>query len=421
MILKISYNRVTIWLSVEDRGGNGKTERSFEDISENKCLRKNTENVLLRRKIPGKERVPMKSKKRRKRRRQRTATVILFLLLICVVGAIVFFEKKIMDGDSTKTSAYQENGYIGHHEDEAQQTDQTGNAAEDQGQEQQAAEPTATETPSPEPTKAVQSISSEGLHSAHALLIRAEDGAVMMDKGASEQTYPASITKIMTAILAIENLPDLDEQIAIPEEMFTSLAEQGASVAGFDPYEQVTVRSLLYGVLLPSGADACITLAEKIAGSEEGFVQKMNEKAAELNLTGTHFMNCTGLHDPQHYTTCKDLAELMRYCMKNETFRTIVSTKSYTTEPTSSHPSGITMYDSMFTKFDNAQISTTMENGFVVEGGKTGFTDEAGQCLASFGTLNGSEYILVTTGAPAQYASEIMSVQDAQTVYSRIS
>ena len=181
------------------------------------------------------------------------------------------------------------------------------------------------------------------------------------------------------------------------------------------------MRSLLYGVLLPSGADACLTLAERISGSEESFVQMMNEKAAELGLEGTHFMNCTGLHDSQHYTTCADVAELMRYCLQNETFRTIISTRSYTTEATSAHPSGVTMYDSMFTKFDNSGISTTMANGLSVQGGKTGFTDEAGQCLASFGSLNGMEYILVTTGAPAQNGSEIMSVRDAETIYSRIS
>ena len=133
----------------------------------------------------------------------------------------------------------------------------------------------------------------------------------MMDKAASEQAYPASITKVMTAILAIENLPDLEEQLTIPEEMFAELTEQGASVAGFDPYEQVSVRSLLYGVLLPSGADACITLADHIAGSEDGFVQMMNDKASELGMEHTHFVNCTGLHDPQHYTTCEDIAALI--------------------------------------------------------------------------------------------------------------
>lgn len=356
----------------------------------------------------------MRKRKKKRQRRQRIITVVLCLIMVAVIVQIAFLGKRIRNGESTRIQAFQENGT---------EADSISDSVVGDSQE---TEPTATstpeltETPTPEPTPEVQSVSSEYLHSAHAILIRAEDGAVMMDKAASEQAYPASITKVMTAILAIENLTDLDEQLTVPEDMFPELTEQGASVAGFDPYEQVSVRSLLYGVLLPSGADACITLADQIAGSEEGFVQMMNDKAAELGMANTHFVNCTGLHDSQHYTTCEDLAILMRYCLENDTFRTIITSRSYTTEATSAHPSGITMYDSMFTKFDNSGISTTMSNGLTVEGGKTGFTDEAGQCLASFGSLNGSEYILVTMGAPAQLASEIMSVQDAETVYSRI-
>lgn len=364
-------------------------------------------------------------RRRKKKRRQRIITIILCLIMVAVVGAILFFGKRIADGQSTRTQAFQENGYIGRPENlentaGADSTSNLDSEGSDQPTETPAATSDITETPTPEPTQPVQTVSSEYLHSTHAILIRAEDGAVMMDKAASEQAYPASITKVMTAILAIENLPDLEEQLTISEEMFAELTEQGASVAGFDPYEQVSVRSLLYGVLLPSGADACITLADYIAGSEDEFVQMMNDKASELGMEHTHFVNCTGLHDPQHYTTCEDLAVLMQYCLRNDTFRTIITTRSYTTEATSAHPSGITMNDSMFTKFDNSGISTTMSNGLTVEGGKTGFTDEAGQCLASFGSLNGTEYILVTMGAPAELASEIMSIQDAETVYSRI-
>lgn len=379
-------------------------------------------------------------KKQGRKRGQWIATVVLCVFMAAIIGGIAFFGKKILDGDSTKSQAYQENGYIGTPgadngvtgegnslEEENQADGESAQAMvtaepEVTGQEEtEQTIPESTKEPAPEPTKAVQTVSSEYLHSVNAVLVRAEDGAVMMEKAASERAYPASITKVMTAILAIENFSDLDEQLTVPEEMFQELTAQGASVAGFDPYEQVSVKSLLYGVLLPSGADACITLANTIAGSEEGFVQKMNEKAAGLGMADTHFVNCTGLHDSEHYTTCKDLAVLMRYCLQNETFRTIITSRSYTTEETLAHPSGITMYDSMFTKFDNSGISTTMSNGLTVEGGKTGFTDEAGQCLASFGSLNGTEYILVTLGAPAQLASEIMSVQDAETVYSRIS
>ena len=108
----------------------------------------------------------------------------------------------------------------------------------------------------PEP---VQQISSDGLNSQHALLVRESDLAEMMNLGGDERIYPASMTKIMTALLTIENLPDLNETITVPEDIFEELTAQDASVAGFNPYEQPTVRDLLYGVLLPSGADACET------------------------------------------------------------------------------------------------------------------------------------------------------------------
>lgn len=160
----------------------------------------------------------------------------------------------------------------------------------------------------------------------------------MMNLGGDERIYPASMTKIMTALLTIENLPDLNETITVPEDIFEELTAQDASVAGFNPYEQPTVRDLLYGVLLPSGADACETLARAVGGSEEGFVAMMNQKAEELGLTNTHFENCTGLHNDNHYSTCRDIAVLMSECLKSDTFREIVTREVYTTEATASHP-----------------------------------------------------------------------------------
>ena len=124
--------------------------------------------------------------------------------------------------------------------------------------------PTDTPAPTPEPLE----ISTEGLHSDYALLLRLRDDAVLMDKAGTEQMYPASMTKIMTALLAIENLPNLDEQITVTAEEINPAYELGASMAGFNAGETVTVRDLLYGVLLPSGAEACAALADRVAGSE---------------------------------------------------------------------------------------------------------------------------------------------------------
>ena len=140
----------------------------------------------------------------------------------------------------------------------------------------------------------------------------------------------------------------------------------------------------------------------------------MNQKAEELGLTNTHFENCTGLHNDNHYSTCRDIAVLMSECLKSDTFREIVTREVYTTEATA-HPEGITLYDTMLHRFTSYEMSTTLENGAVIEGGKTGFTDEAGQCLVSFAEYGGEEYILVTAEAMTDSGSAVDSIADAST------
>ena len=302
-------------------------------------------------------------KKNKRRRRQFQQKVILSVLLVIIIGLIGVLgyqmqknEKKQTDGNASASSSVSSSSLAG----------DSSEPISDSSQEEEI-------TPTPEP---VQQISSDGLNSQHALLVRESDLAEMMNLGGDERIYPASMTKIMTALLTIENLPDLNETITVPEDIFEELTAQDASVAGFNPYEQPTVRDLLYGVLLPSGADACETLARAVGGSEEGFVAMMNQKAEELGLTNTHFENCTGLHNDNHYSTCRDIAVLMSECLKSDTFREIVTREVYTTEATASHPEGITLYDTMLHRFTSYEMSTTLENGAVIEGGKTGFTDE---------------------------------------------
>ena len=136
----------------------------------------------------------------------------------------------------------------------------------------------------------------DGLNSPHAILLQADSGEVLAEKDADSTIYPASMTKMMTALLAIEANPDLDTPVTLPEEIFPSLQAQNASLAGFQAGETATVRDLLYGAMLPSGAECCEALAREVSGSEEAFAARMNQKAAELGMTGTHFCNPTGLH-----------------------------------------------------------------------------------------------------------------------------
>ena len=259
------------------------------------------------------------------------------------------------------------------------------------------------------------SISLDKLNSPNAILISLKDHTKLLEKNSEEKIYPASLTKIMTAIVAIENLPDLKGEIKLTNSTFRGLYEADASMAGFQSDEQVRAIDLLYGVILPSGAECCMGLANTIAGSEQSFVKKMNQKAAELGMKNTHFENVTGLQNENHYTTVEDLAILLCYALKNDTFREIFTSSRHSTPPTNKHADGITFNSTMFEKLNNKNII-----GGEILGGKTGYTSAAGLCLASLSKVDNQEYVLVTAGAKGDSHSEQFNITDAIAVYSNI-
>ncbi|MDF2671916.1 MAG: D-alanyl-D-alanine carboxypeptidase [Clostridiales bacterium] len=258
-------------------------------------------------------------------------------------------------------------------------------------------------------------ISTDNLSSSCAILVCLDDKKVLMEKNIEKKIYPASLTKIMTAIVAIENLPDLDKKILLPADMLKSLKIRDASLAGFMADEEVPIIDLLYGVLLSSGAECCIGLSDAVAGSEENFAKLMNQKAKKLGMKSTHFTDTIGLHDPNHYTTVKDLSILLQYALKNDTFRNIFTTSRHSTEPTNRHNQGITLHSTMFKNITDSSI----EGGKIL-GGKTGYTEQAGLCLASLARKDGKEYILVTAGAKGGHGTEQYNITDAFTVYNRL-
>lgn len=259
-------------------------------------------------------------------------------------------------------------------------------------------------------------ITTDDLYSSNAVLISLDDNEILLDKSSDEKIYPASLTKIMTAIVAIENLPDLDEQIYLSEDMFEKLYSENASMAGFLPNEKVAAIDLIYGALLPSGAESCIGLADAIAGSEKSFVKLMNEKAEELGMNDTHFTNSTGLHDRNHYTTVNDIAKLLKYALQNDIFREVYTSKRHTTKATNLRSDGITFQSTMFRK-----MKTDNVNNGTIKGGKTGYTGEAKLCLASLAEIDGKEYILVTANADGSPYTEQFNILDAFTVYNQVS
>lgn len=258
--------------------------------------------------------------------------------------------------------------------------------------------------------------SMDELNSPYAILVSLNDNGqkIIYKTRSNEKVYPASLTKIMTTIVAIENITNFQEMINIPEEIFTDLYMANASMAGFLPGEEVTAMDLLYGTLLPSGAEAAIGLANQVSGSESEFVKLMNKKGKELGMEDTHFMNVTGLHDDNHYSTVEDMAVLLEYALKNRTFRKIFTTERYYTNSTNLHPGGITFYSTLSKNIDSFEF-----DGGKIIGGKTGYTDEAGLCLASLAEKNGFEYILVTAGAKGNQFTEQFHVIDAFTVFEK--
>ena len=226
-----------------------------------------------------------------------------------------------------------------------------------------------------------------------AVLVNADTGEILYDKYKDLQIYPASTTKIMTALLALENM-DLDEVCTVSHNAaFT----EGSRIFLFEG-EQLTVEQLLYAMMLPSANDAAIALAEACAGDTDSFADLMNEKAEKLGAENTHFSNPNGLPDETHVTTAYDMALFAREAMKNETFRKIVSTYEYTIPSTDLQPEERLLHNSNRLLYDDVHkaviggVTRTYKYDGIL-GIKTGYTKAAGSCLVAAGERDGMTLI----------------------------
>lgn len=254
-------------------------------------------------------------------------------------------------------------------------------------------------------------INPKDLNSRNVFLMNYDTGEIMFTKNEEEVVFPASLTKIITTIVAIENCQDLTKTYALDEDLYLELINADASMAGFSPGEEVGVIDLAYGTMMPSGADASIGLSELCTGSVDSHVEAMNRLVRKLGLKKTNFTNVTGLHDDDNYSTARDLADIMVYCLDNKVFSEIISQPSHTTQATDYHPEGISLSYSVRDYADAHGVE-----GYQILGGKTGFTEEAGLCLASVAEIDGKTYILVTLGSAAQDGHYI----DAINIYNKI-
>ncbi|NLF27483.1 MAG: D-alanyl-D-alanine carboxypeptidase [Clostridiales bacterium] len=232
------------------------------------------------------------------------------------------------------------------------------------------------------------------LYSKAAVLIDFETGDVLFDKNAEARMYPASTTKMMTLLLALESDIPLGRVITIPDAA-KNIPDHSSLVPVF-PGEQMTFQDLLYGVTINSGNDGSNAIAVLVGGSIEAFVQRMNERAAEIGCTDTHFSNAHGYHDATHYTTAMDLAKIARVAMRNETFRAIVAAKSYTLAPT------VNRKELTLPTRVNLMMSGDRYFYEWCIGIKTGYTDKAGQCFVGAAERDGVTLIsVVLNSAPS--------------------
>lgn len=223
-----------------------------------------------------------------------------------------------------------------------------------------------------------------------AIVVEVSTGRIIYEKNSTKQMYPASTTKIMTAILTIENC-NLTDMVTISESALSNIPE-GYVTCGLVAGEQLSVNDLLYALMLPSANDAAYVLAEHIGGSVEGFSDMMNSKAKEIGCTTTHFVNPNGIHSEDHYSTAYDLYLIANYAMKNETFRTIVATKEYTLPATEKYQSN----DRVLKTTNNLLEESSNSYYKYAIGIKTGYTSKAGDCLVSEAARDSLEFITVT-------------------------
>ncbi len=229
------------------------------------------------------------------------------------------------------------------------------------------------------------------------LLVNTDTETVILDKNADKKTAPASLTKIVTCMLVLENCPDLSVMVTCKRESLNGLYEQNAATAGILAGESLSIKELLYCLMLPSAADAANILADHVGGGIDNFVIMMNEFVAKLDCKNTRFYNAHGLDtNPNAYTTANDLYKITKYALQNPTFKEITSRLRYDVAPTEKYPH--TRYLHNTNKMMNPGIPDYYCDA--VSGVKTGTTDAAGRCVITTAARDGYNYLLIVMGAP---------------------
>jgi len=245
------------------------------------------------------------------------------------------------------------------------------------------------------------SIYNEKIISTNAVLIDESTDTIVASKGAKERISPASMTKVLTILVAAEQLTE--EQLNDTFVMTREITDYGyindCSAVGYLEGEKIPVRDLFYGTILPSGSDAAVGLATYVAGSHEAFVDLMNEKLKELGIaSSSHVTNCVGLYDENHYSTVYDMAVIMKAAVQNEFCKKVLAEHNYTTTASTEHPEGLNISNWFLRRIEDK------ETGGEVLCAKTGYVRQSKSCAVSYGTFAGGKpYICVTAGSSSSW------------------
>ncbi|MBO0476043.1 D-alanyl-D-alanine carboxypeptidase [Vagococcus sp. DIV0080] len=266
------------------------------------------------------------------------------------------------------------------------------------------------------PTKTTDTLGVlDKVHSQGVYLKNLSRGEILIQKNTQKPVSIASLTKLVTAYLLLENEPDLTKTIQLDQRIVDELIGEGASLSGFKGVDVISIKDLAYGIVLPSGGDAAIAAANDVSGSEETFVSEMNAFAKQTGMKQTTFKNATGLDESGHVSTLKDLGLFMEVALKNQEFRGLVTTTTYQTEGTPFTPEGYYLESTLLKESSDLSLA----NGQLL-GGKTGYTKKAGQCLISLADIKGEIFLLITTGAKGSPSTEQFNMTDAKMIYNHL-
>ena len=318
----------------------------------------------------------------------------IFALLLCFLLVLQLFPlPALAEGEELSDSEETEDVEYTQDVEDAEDVEDTEDAAAPE--EADAAENAAS--PSGKAPEADGVLLPPELNCKGAILVELNSDSTVFEMNADERLYPASLTKIMTCMLALEH-GNLSDVITVDGALLEEMDEDSSAVGLLDG-ELLTLEELLYCVMVPSANDACLVVADHIGGSVDKFVEMMNQKAAELGCTGTHFVNPDGMHDDNHYTTPRDMSIITKAALESETFRTICGTSVHELPETNTSPKQMLYTTNYF-------LSTILTPDYYwekVSGVKTGFTTPAGRCLVSLVDEGEYRYLSVVMGAETLY------------------